>query len=153
MFIPGETVTHTFIIPYEKSAINTVIISYRQKDTIILEKFITSQGNMTETEDDQTMITAALTEQESLLFVDNCQYGIQINVLFEGGGRSTSQEEIIDWTGRQHIRQVGQEASEQAKTAMYIDSDGYLVYTRKASNPADFSIDSDGYLVLESEGT
>ena len=46
MFYPGETIAHTFTLPYKKSEIDKVIISYRQNGHIVLEKIITSATNM-----------------------------------------------------------------------------------------------------------
>lgn len=150
MFIPGSTVAHTFTVPFQKSLIDTVIVSYRQKDMIILEKFITSNISLAEVDEEHTRFTSLLTEEESLLFQDLTDYSVQVNILFDSGSRAAS-DPILSRTGSQHIRQTIDEASEDANTQMYIDEDGYLVYIRPYVGSATFAIDSDGYLVLESE--
>ena len=42
MFFPGETITHSFVIPFAANEIDHVILSYKQNGAIILEKTITS---------------------------------------------------------------------------------------------------------------
>lgn len=101
MFYPGETIAHTFILPYEKSYISKVIVSYRQSERLVLEKVIASSRAMQEL-DEGTAITVTLAEEESLLFEDNAHYDVQVNV-FMSSGRATSSQ-IRDWTGLQHVR-------------------------------------------------
>ena len=156
MFHPGETIAHTFTLPYEKSTIDKVIISYRQKDQIILEKIITSDTSLQETEDNQTIVSSILTESESLLFHDLTTFGIQINVFFGDGeiasGRVTS-DEIGETTGVQHIRELGKIAAREGFGTMYIDDDGWLVYEKEGSD-SPFAIDHDnGFLVITREVT
>lgn len=150
MFIPGETIAHTFTIPYPKDSIGQIIISYRQKDRIVLEKIITSKKNMVSTEEDNTIVSAVLTEAESLLFEDNCEFRIQINVFFgEDGtnGRSSSYE-TRGWTGYQHIRNLSTSATKAGLGSLYIDDDGCLIWSHDPDSDT-FAIDSDGFLVIE----
>ena len=156
MFHPGETIAHTFTLPYEKGTIDKVIISYRQKDQLILEKIITSDVSMQETDDNQTIVSSVLSESESLLFHDLTTFAIQINVFFGDGeiasGRVTS-DEIGDMTGIQHIRELGKVAAREGFGTMYINDDGCLIYEKEGSE-SPFAIDHDnGFLVITREVT
>ena len=112
MFNPGETAIHTFVIPFVKSDLSQVIVSYKQSGDVILEKVVTSsqdfldhlddQGNIDETKTD---IEIALSQEESLLFKENARYTVQLNVLTEGGSRHASCE-IKDTNGVQHHKDV-----------------------------------------------
>ena len=58
----------------------------------------------------KTKILYALTQDESLLFKDNANFMIQINVLTLDGSRYASKE-IKDSTGAQHYKEVMQDES------------------------------------------
>lgn len=116
MFHPGETVVHSFIIPFVTSTISQIIVSYRQNDHIILERIITSAmlnlnlqgggGALQNFEDPaMTKFKIELTQEESLLFNDNEKFYIQLNVYTEAGSRHASCE-IDSTSGIQHIREV-----------------------------------------------
>lgn len=93
MFAPGETVTHRFVIPFAKSDIDYVVVSYRQNGQIILEKNIASSDPDMETDSQLSVsIEYELTQEESLLFEDLTPYSIQLNVFTQGGSRHTSKE-------------------------------------------------------------
>lgn len=151
MFIPGETIAQTFELPYAKEEIGQVIISYRQKDRIVLEKIITAQKNMKSTDNGKTIVSSYISEAESLLFEDNCEYRIQINVLFRSGttsGRSTSLE-IAGWTGYQHIRDIGSSAIQKSFGTLFINDDGKLIWSHNP-DAYEFAIDhDDGLLVIQ----
>lgn len=151
MFIPGETIAQTFTLPYSKENIGQIIVSYRQRDRIILEKIITSQKNMQSTDDDQTVISAVLSESESLLFENDCDYGIQINIFFGSGevtGGRVASCEITGHTGYQHIRELSTTAAKAGLGSLYIDDDGCLIWSHDPDSDT-FAIDSDGFLVIE----
>lgn len=103
MFIPGETVRHQFIIPFAYDEIDHVVISYRQKDNIILEKTITSDFD--ELTGDTTSIAYDLSQQESLLFTDDNSFTIQLNVYTINGSRHASRE-MKSSSGIQYYRNV-----------------------------------------------
>lgn len=110
MFNPGETVAHTFVIPFSKTSLSQVVISYKQGDNVILER-ITSRRDFLDhitngtVDPVKTDIRIELSQQESLLFKDLHSYTIQLNVYTEGGSRHASCE-IKGKNGIQHHREV-----------------------------------------------
>lgn len=110
MFNPGETVTHTFVIPFTKTSLSQVIVSYKQDGYVILER-ITSGRDFFDHEVNgvidpvKTDIQITLSQEESLLFRDRHNYTIQLNVFTEGGSRHVSCE-IKGTSGVQHHREV-----------------------------------------------
>lgn len=82
MFIPGETVAHKFYLPFHKTDITKVIVTYRQNDHVILIKTLYSGQIEDEVEGSHFVIT--LSQEESLLFKDNSYFYVQINVFFTG---------------------------------------------------------------------
>ena len=102
MFFPGETIIHKFTLPFEANEIDQVVISYKQDDDVIFEKTITSGF---ESEETNTIVSFAFTQQEGLLFADNANYSIQCNVFTKGGSRHTSRP-IRQFSGSQHLREV-----------------------------------------------
>ena len=147
MFIPGETLTHTFTIPFDKVNIDTLIVSYRQYERLVLEKIVTSKTSMLPREDGKLDVSVHLTEEESLLFADENTVGIQVNILFVDGSRIASNE-MYEETGLQHIDEIGAEAKQEGFGTMYIDDDGVLIYEHNTTGDY-FSIDNDGFLVIE----
>ena len=103
MFFPGETITHTFYIPFAINEIDNVVVSYKQNEAIILEKKITSGF-----EADSTQVTKfeiVFSQTDSLLFDDNRPFTIQLNVYTTGGTRHTSHE-MDSSNGVQYLREV-----------------------------------------------
>ena len=97
MFNPGETIGHTFIIPFRRTDISEVIISYKQNDSIVFERRITSSDDFKEyTGPDgeidplKTKIQIVLSQKESLMFYELSKYTIQLNVLTKAGSRHSS---------------------------------------------------------------
>jgi len=91
MFFPGENIMHRFVIPFVKSEIDYVVISYKQNDQIVLEKMITSDSeDMSEDTASSTKIEYTLTQSESLSFRDDIPFTMQVNVYSLGGSRHTS---------------------------------------------------------------
>jgi len=103
MFHPGETVTHTFTIPFIVSEVSEIVVTYKQNDHIILKKTITS--GFEEAGADKTKIVIAFSQQESLLFAEKRPFTIQLNVCTVDGTRCTSKE-IKSETGVQHHKEV-----------------------------------------------
>ena len=103
MFFPGETISHTFYIPFAKDEISYVILSYKQNGAIILEPKITS--GFEKDIKNYTKFTYALTQNESLLFDDNSPFTIQVNVYTLNGTRHASHE-LSSKSGVQYLREV-----------------------------------------------
>ena len=103
MFTPGETVVHHFIIPFADDELAKVVITYKQHDRIVFMKEIIS--NFEKITEVSTRITLALSQQETLLFDDNSNYSIMLNVFTNRGSRATSAE-LHDRTGKQHYKKV-----------------------------------------------
>lgn len=108
MFHPGETIVHSFIIPFQRIVLSQIIVSYKQNGYVILERIVTSKDQYAfeEIEDPaKTKFRIQLTQNESLLFDDESDFTIQINVYTEGGSRHASCE-IKGSNGMQHHREV-----------------------------------------------
>lgn len=112
MFNPGETIAHTFVIPFRRVDLSEVIISYKQNDEIIFERRITSsrefmehRGPDGEIDPIRTEIRIVLTQEESLLFLELSKFTIQLNVLTASGSRHASAT-INGSNGVQHHKEV-----------------------------------------------
>lgn len=152
MFHPGETVVHNFDIPFAKSSISLILVTYKQDGRIVLERTITSADDVfTEYEKEydptkvykendrclyetapyvrkswgedtpapeawtpdhwtvsdkfMTKFYVTLSQEESLLFEDNRDFKIQLNVLTTSGSRCVCHE-IKGSNGVQHHREV-----------------------------------------------
>ena len=109
MFIPGETVLHSFTIPFASSDISKVIVSYKQNDRIVFEKVINPSDpedvDIVQVTEGTTNFSYRLTQAESLSFDDDARCFIQVNVLTVGGTRVASR--IIDGKlGSQYVKKV-----------------------------------------------
>ena len=122
MFFPGETVSHSFVLPFVRDEISQIVISYKQNGKIIFEKIINnkkaSDTNATEGEtnnDDSTVefiedgpyttIAFSFSQTESLLFEDESPFTAQINVHCVDGTRHTSHE-CNSSSGIQYLREI-----------------------------------------------
>lgn len=103
MFIPGETISHQFFIPFVSSDIVYITVSYRQNGHVVLEKNV--YPGQIENSNPLSTFVVTFSQAESLLFEDEADYWVQVNVFFSGGARCSSME-IKSRTGRQHIREV-----------------------------------------------
>lgn len=104
MFIPGETISHEFHIPFVQSdGIRVIYVTYKQNDDVFLIKEV-YPGQITE-ELPGSHFTVTLSQQESLLFQNNSNFYVQLNVLFESGARSTSVA-LKGTNEDQHLREV-----------------------------------------------
>lgn len=102
MFYPGETDRHTFDLPFAASDISSVLVSYKQKGRVLVEK------STTEAEAIETMVARVyvdLSQADTLKFEDNEDISIQVNVTGSNGGRLTSTP-IVVRCGQQYHRQV-----------------------------------------------
>ena len=105
MFNPGETIVHSFIIPFPYSDISKVIATYRNMDNgVFYVKEITSV-TIEPYSDNKTIARIYFSQDESLLFQQNSCFKIQINVITETGSRFASKE-ISGQTGPQHLPEV-----------------------------------------------
>lgn len=106
MFNPGETVCHQFIIPFVGDEISKVIVSYKQDGDIMFEKTITS--GFEEIEPGKTKFLVLFSQAESLLFKDNFDFSVQVNVLIGLGGNISrlSSKELHGKNGIQYHREV-----------------------------------------------
>lgn len=89
LFIPGETIIHRFCIPFSSSVISKVMVTYKQGDTIILEKTVTDYVTGSENPS-QSYLNVPITQTESLLFQDSSEYFVQLNILLTSGHRAAS---------------------------------------------------------------
>ena len=75
----GTTPTHEFELPFETNAIKKIIITYAQRDEIVLEK---------KTEDckmDGTIVSVTLTQEETLRLDSSKHVKIQAKILLFNG--------------------------------------------------------------------
>ena len=103
MFIPGETISHHFVIPFVKGYINKAVVSYKQNDHIVLKKEV--EQIWIDDHPDGSQFTVNLSQQESLLFKNGADLYVQVNVLLFDGTRCTSVEMRRE-SSSQHIREV-----------------------------------------------
>jgi hypothetical protein len=103
VFFPGETITHRFVVPFAVKEINKVVVSYKQHESIILEKTIATgfKGEGTNI----TSFEIPFSQQDSLVFDDNVPFSMQINVFTNVGTRHTSKE-MNSSSGIQYLRDV-----------------------------------------------
>ena len=102
MFIPGETVTHEFLIPFVRTELAKVIVTYKQNNRIVLTKTISS---FEETAHTESRVVVSFSQQETLLFDCNSDYTIQLNVFTANGARGACTE-FKGSTGVQHYKKV-----------------------------------------------
>lgn len=102
MFYPGETDYHIFTLPFSASDISSVLVSYRQKGRVVLEK---QAGDYEAVSDSECRVAVSLSQTETMKFVDDEDITIQLNVIGSDGGRSTSIP-ISVRCGMQYHRQV-----------------------------------------------
>ena len=103
MFFPGETITHRFVIPFAADEIDHVVLSYKQQETIIFEKTITS--GFEKESNSICSFSFTFSQSEGLLFGDDVPFTIQCNVYTKVGTRHTSYE-MNSSNGVQYLREV-----------------------------------------------
>lgn len=86
---PGETATCEFIVPFQADGIQSGKLSFSQDNKRVLVVDITS--NEIFTEDDQTHIAVALSQDESLKLKNNIMCYLQINLLLTDNNRAVSE--------------------------------------------------------------
>lgn len=90
--IRGTTPTHTFNLPIATKTIKATRITYKQKDSIVLEKTekdVIMQG---------TAIKVTLTQEETLAFGENTPVQLQVKVLTYDGAVLVSKIKMIPVT-------------------------------------------------------
>ena len=126
MFHPGETIVHQFIVPFFSNTIKEVIVTYKQNDRLVLTKKVTffqpynskeeerqltgapSSSSTEETEEEEpeeSLLYVLLSQKESLLFANNQNIKVQLNVLFNSGTRVACDELPIS-SGIQQYKEV-----------------------------------------------
>ena len=103
MFYPGETDYHIFTLPFPASDIGSVLVTYKQKGKVILEK--NTQGEPEAIEAQKCRVSLSLSQSDTLKFNNDDDIAIQLNVSGTEGGRVTSTP-IILRCGEQFHRQV-----------------------------------------------
>ena len=107
MFIPGETISHQFHLPFPKTDVVKIIVSYCQEGHIVFEP-ITIYPNQITNEPTGSQFVITLSQENSLLFEADKYFYVQLNVIFsteEGIIRSTCME-LRGENKIQHIREV-----------------------------------------------
>lgn len=102
MFYPGETGYHIFTLPFPAADVASVLVSYKQRDRLIIEK---AAGNKEAVAAEVCRVSLTLTQAETLKFTDKDDISIQLNVMGTQGGRATSVP-IVMRCGEQFHRQV-----------------------------------------------
>ena len=102
VFSPGETIVHEFHLPFGGNDISEVIVSYYQNGRIIFIKHYNGEYKSIPT---GSQFTVGLLQEESLLFDDNSDFYVQLNVMFNSGTRATSRE-MRGRNIKQHIREA-----------------------------------------------
>lgn len=107
MFIPGETIQHRFYTPFKAGDIAKIYVSYRQCGNTILIKTV-NPGNIVDVAGESlSHFNVSLTQQESLLFQDNEDFFVQLNVVLVGSSNTRCvSAEIKGSNGLQHMRGV-----------------------------------------------
>lgn len=87
--IQGSTPLHTFVLPFSVDLIQSVRVTYEQKNKIVLSK---------ETEDvamEGSTIALRLTQEETLLFDPLVPARIQLHILTTGGDALPSKPKTV----------------------------------------------------------
>ena len=105
MFTPGETVSYKFILPFIRSDVGRIYVSYYQNNHIILEKTVPCVQVVNMSDEGKSYFTVSLSQEESLLFENMSDYFMQINIVFANGMRAASR--LMKGTnGIQQIQEV-----------------------------------------------
>ena len=89
MLMPGGTYLHRFYLPFPGSEVDKAIVTYKQKDDVILEK--TVEGGFVDEGENGCHFDVELSQKESLLFIDEANISFQINVINQYGTRIPSE--------------------------------------------------------------
>ena len=115
MFIPGETIKHTFILPFYLDEISQIIVTYKQEDRIVYERIINKnnpQGAELSVQDVKyTKLSYDISQADSLLFTDDVPYYMQVNVYTTSHSRAVSRI-ISSNSGVQFLHKVMPKAGE-----------------------------------------
>lgn len=109
MFSPGETVIHNFVVPFLPTEISLVIVSYKQRGNIVLEKEVASEDIISQNTgsspfDHTTIVEVELDQEDTLLFEDNVPFTIQVNVMAQSTRHAS--KELKGESGIQYHREV-----------------------------------------------
>ena len=87
MFYPGATEIHRFKIPMPATDIGSVLVSYRQRGTLVIEK---ESERIEAVDNESCRAYIEMTEEETLKFEDWVDISAQVNVKSAEGGRIAS---------------------------------------------------------------
>lgn len=96
-FHPGETFVLNFIIPFSKWDVSTVVLSFRNRDRVAYEAMASSfKVENTEEEEAEGIyklrVGFLFSQSDSLMFDENENYTMQLNVFGPNGSRATSKD-------------------------------------------------------------
>ena len=95
-FHPGETFVVNFVIPFEKYDVKAVLLSFRNQDRIVYEAMSTSIVPAKDSEGNvipgKVRVGYLFSQAESLMFEENMDYTMQLNVYGFNSSRITSKE-------------------------------------------------------------
>lgn len=114
MFIPGETIIHTFILPFHLTEIRQIIVTYRQDDRIVYERVVNKsnpEGATLVKQDNYTKLSYEISQADSLLFTDEVPFYMQVNVYTTSHSRAVSGV-IKSTSGIQFLHKVMPKAGE-----------------------------------------
>ena len=103
MFIPGETITHGFYIPFTSEEVDKIYVTYNQNKRNLITKEVSSSD--IEDETDVSFFAVEFSQAESLLFENDTRFKVQLNVILTDGDRVTSKP-IDGKNGVQLLRKV-----------------------------------------------
>ena len=101
---PASTPTHTFDIPFAADYIEKVLVSYKQRGSIVLAKEVTSFTDSA-TEENVCSFAIPFTQEETLKFANNQPIMAQLNIFTTDDKRLTSDPIEIE-AGDQYERRV-----------------------------------------------
>lgn len=99
----GSTPLQEFIVPFVLGRVNRVTVTYRQNETNVMTKTVSS--GFTAPSPDSTAFSYTLTQEETLKFIPNDVCYAQLNVLLNDGTREPSGEFVFR-TGKQFYSEV-----------------------------------------------
>ena len=105
MFIPGETVSFRFTIPFYRSDVSKGYVTFFQDNRVILELQASSSNFKAVGSERKCYLDISLTQPQSLLFEGYTEYSVQLNIMLTDGSRCVSRE-IKSYNGKQFKPEV-----------------------------------------------
>ena len=106
VFIPGETISFQYQLPFLKTDITKIIVTYKQNGHIVLVR--TVYPRQVENDEQGSHFAITLSQEESLLFEDNKYFYAQLNIMFTAPDGETRAAciELKGENALQHFREV-----------------------------------------------